>query len=78
MAVDISTVCELASENQSSQTLAVVLSVLFSVYTAISIALSALTIYTSSRLGTPVTRDPIRQGEELALITNLQSSQVRA
>ena len=53
MAVDITAVCTLSSENQSSQTLAVWLSVLFSIYTMISIALSALTIYTSSQVGPP-------------------------
>ena len=45
--------CTLSSDNQSSQTLAVWLSVLFSIYTVISIALSALTIYTSSQVGPP-------------------------
>ena len=53
MAVDITAVCTLSSDNQSSQTLAVWLSVLFSIYTVISIALSALTIYTSSQVGPP-------------------------
>ena len=53
MAVDITAVCTLSSENQSSQTLAVWLSVLFSIYTVVSIALSALTIYTSSQVGPP-------------------------
>ena len=53
MAVDITSVCTLASENQSSQDLAIWLSVLFSIYTVISIALSALTIYTSSQVGPP-------------------------
>ena len=53
MAVDITQVCTLSSDNQSSQTLAVWLSVLFSIYTVISIALSALTIYTSSQVGPP-------------------------
>jgi len=53
MAVDITAVCTLSSENQSSQNLAIWLSVLFSIYTVISIALSALTIYTSSQVGPP-------------------------
>lgn len=53
MAVDIAQVCTLASENQSSQDLAIWLSILFSIYTIVSIALSALTIYTSSQVGPP-------------------------
>ena len=53
MAVDITTVCALSSENQSSQELALWLSVLFSIYTLVSIMLSALTIYTSSQVGPP-------------------------
>ena len=53
MAVDITEVCTLSSDNQSSQSLAIWLSVLFSIYTVISIALSALTIYTSSQVGPP-------------------------
>ena len=53
MAVDITVVCTLASENQSSQDLAIWLSILFSIYTIVSIALSALTIYTSSQVGPP-------------------------
>jgi len=53
MAVDITVVCTLASENQSSQDLAIWLSILFSIYTVVSIALSALTIYTSSQVGPP-------------------------
>ncbi len=50
MAVDIVAVCAVASNNQSSQSLAIILSVLFSVYTLVSVALSALTIYTSSQM----------------------------
>ena len=53
MAVDILQVCTLASENQSGQQLAVWLSIMFSIYTIVSIALSALTIYTSSQVGPP-------------------------
>ena len=53
MAVDLQSVCTLASDNQASQDLAVWLSVLFSIYTVVSIALSALTIYTSSQVGPP-------------------------
>ena len=49
MAVDVVAVCALATSNQASQTLAIVLSVLFSVYTIVSIALAGLTIYTSSQ-----------------------------
>ena len=50
MAVDIVSVCAVASSNQSSHSLAIILSVLFSVYTLVSVALSALTIYTSSQM----------------------------
>ena len=50
MAVDVVQVCATATTNQSSQSLAVLLSVLFSVYTFVAIALSALTIYTSSEV----------------------------
>ena len=53
MAVDITQVCTLAANNQSSQDLAIWLSILFSIYTVVSIALSALTIYTSSQVGPP-------------------------
>ena len=49
MAVDVVAVCAVATNNQASQSLAIVLSVLFSLYTIVSIALSALTIYTSSQ-----------------------------
>tara|TARA_B110000902_G_scaffold241906_1_gene292720 strand:- start:51 stop:332 length:282 start_codon:yes stop_codon:yes gene_type:complete len=53
MAVDIAEVCKVASENQSGQELAIWLCIMFSVYTVVSIALSALTIYTSSQVGPP-------------------------
>lgn len=49
MAVDIQAVCAAASDNQSSQILAIVLSVMFSIYTIVAIALSALTIYSTSQ-----------------------------
>ena len=51
MAVDIQQVCATAAQHQSSQDLAIWLSVLFSIYTFVAIALSALTIYTSSQMG---------------------------
>ena len=51
MAVDITAVCKLSVENQSSQQLAIWLSLLFSIYTIVSIALSALAIYTTSQAG---------------------------
>ena len=50
MAVDIVQVCAESAANQSSHELAVWLSVLFSIYTVVSIMLSALTIYTSSQI----------------------------
>lgn len=52
MAVDIASVCTAADANQSSQTLAVVLSIMFSLYTVVAIALSALTIYSTSQVAT--------------------------
>lgn len=48
MAVDIVAVCSAAQEHQSSQTLAIVLAVMFSLYTVVAITLSALTIYSTS------------------------------
>ena len=53
MAVDIAEVCRDSAENQSGSDLAIWLCVMFSIYTIISIALSALTIYTSSQVGPP-------------------------
>lgn len=50
MAVDIQAVCAAASDNQSTQILAIVLSVMFSIYTIVAIALSALTIYSTSQV----------------------------
>ena len=49
MAVDIVDLCAAASANQGSQNLAVVLSVVFSLYTVCAITLSALTIYSTSQ-----------------------------
>ena len=48
MAVSIVDVCSEAQEHQSAQTLAIVLSIVFSVYTCVAVALSALTIYSTS------------------------------
>jgi hypothetical protein len=50
MAVDIVAVCAVASNHQASQSLAIWLSVLFLIYTTVSILLSALTIYTASQM----------------------------
>jgi len=50
MAVDVAAICSTADANQGTQTLAIVLSVMFSVYTIIAIALSALTIYSTSQV----------------------------
>jgi len=50
MAIDITSVCATASTSQGSQTLAVVLSIMFSLYVVVSIALSALTIYSTSQV----------------------------
>ena len=61
MAVDIDDVCRDASANQSGQELAMWLSIMFAVYTFISIALSALTIYTSSQIGTESSMMEVRE-----------------
>ena len=50
MAVDVAAVCSSADANQGSQTLAIVLSIMFSIYTVVAIALSALTIYSTSQV----------------------------
>ena len=50
MAVDVAAVCSTADANQGSQALAIVLSVMFSIYTVVAIALSALTIYSTSQV----------------------------
>tara|TARA_B110000046_G_C12852984_1_gene338555 strand:+ start:541 stop:771 length:231 start_codon:yes stop_codon:yes gene_type:complete len=50
MAVDVAAICSMADATQGTQTLAIVLSVMFSVYTIIAIALSALTIYSTSQV----------------------------
>ncbi len=50
MAVDIEQVCAASNDNQSSQTLALGLSVLFAIYTALAIALSGATIVLASNL----------------------------
>lgn len=49
MAVDIAAVCAAGDTNQGSQTLAIVLSIMFSIYTVVAIILSALTIYSTSQ-----------------------------
>jgi len=58
MAIDIQDVCATAAQHQSSQDLAIWLSVLFSIYTFVAIALSALTIYTSSQMGAAKAQRP--------------------
>ncbi len=50
MAIDVVSVCATASSNQGSQMLAVVLSIMFSLYTVVAIVLSALTIYSTSQV----------------------------
>ena len=49
MAIDVASVCATAASNHGSQTLAIVLSIMFSIYTIVAIALSALTIYSTSQ-----------------------------
>lgn len=56
MAVDIVTVCEAATTHQSSQLLAIILAVLFSVYILLAIGLSAFSIYSSSCMRTVATK----------------------
>jgi len=62
MAVDIQAVCIAASDNQSTQLLAIVLSVMFSIYTIVAIALSALTIYSTSQAVPLMDAQPIGIG----------------
>ena len=50
MAIDIQSICDTAEASSSSQSLAIILSVMFSIYTLIAIALSALTIYSTSSM----------------------------
>lgn len=50
MAVDILQVCDAANSHQSSQELALGLSILFSIYTLLAIMLSGATILLSSSL----------------------------
>ena len=58
MPIDIVEVCSLAEANLGDQTLAITFSVLFSAYTIVSIALSALTIYTASNAPPPEPKRP--------------------
>ena len=62
MAIDVASVCATASASQGSQTLAIVLSVMFSLYTVVTIALSALTIYSTSQSVQPPTLTPTVAG----------------
>lgn len=48
MAIDVAAQCELGDANQGSQTLAIVLSVMFSVYTLLTLMLTSLTIFNTS------------------------------
>ena len=48
MAIDVAAQCELADATQGSQTLAIVLSVMFSVYTFLTLMLTSLTIFNTS------------------------------
>ena len=58
MAIDVASVCSTATESAGSQTLAIVLSVMFSLYTVVTIALSALTIYSTSQSLAPAQVTP--------------------
>lgn len=62
MAIDVGSVCATASASHGSQTLAIVLSVMFSLYTVVTIALSALTIYSTSQSVQPPTLAPTVAG----------------
>lgn len=53
MAIDIAAQCSIAAENHGTQTLAIVLSAMFSAYTIITIALTAITIYSTSQAVNP-------------------------
>ncbi len=58
MAIDVASVCSTAQDSTGSQTLAIVLSVMFSLYTIVTIALSALTIYSTSQSLAPAQETP--------------------
>ena len=58
MAIDVASVCSTAQDSAGSQTLAIVLSVMFSLYTIVTIALSALTIYSTSQSLAPAQATP--------------------
>ena len=65
MAIDVASVCQTANDSQGSQTLAIVLSVMFSLYTIVTIALSALTIYSTSQSVEPPSLTPTVAGGQI-------------
>jgi hypothetical protein len=65
MAIDVASVCQTANDSQGAQTLAIVLSVMFSLYTIVTIALSALTIYSTSQSVEPPSLAPTVAGGQL-------------
>ena len=70
MAVDLVEVCSLAAENQSSNQIAIGLLVVFSIYTLLAIALTALTIYATARKATlaPPARPTTLSEHQLCLV----------
>ena len=58
MAVDVISICSLASDSQGPQTLAIVLSAMFLLYTTVTILLSGLTIYSTSQAQAPPQLSP--------------------
>tara|TARA_Y100000389_G_scaffold137919_1_gene135579 strand:+ start:15429 stop:15683 length:255 start_codon:yes stop_codon:yes gene_type:complete len=65
MAVDVSAMCDAANSSQGTQTLAIVLSVMFSLYLVVTITLSALTIYSTSQAVQPAQLSPTVGGGTL-------------
>jgi len=58
MAIDLQEVCSLSADNQSSQDLAIILAVTFSIYALISIGISGATIYSVSQVDASPERMP--------------------
>lgn len=65
MAIDVAAACQSAAENQGPQTLAIVLSSMFGLYTLVTIVLSALTIYSTSQSVEPPQPTPTVAGGAL-------------
>ena len=65
MAIDLQEVCSLSADNQSSQDLAIILAVTFSIYTLISIGISGATIYSVSQVDSTAPARPDASPERM-------------